>query len=171
MPRKKATPVSRTDALKQLAGDLPPEKDSGTFVPSVSPNLTSLKTSDTIGKLAAAILSVNKVVRIVTHDTQGYNYTYASLSTVLQTIDEPLLKAGIAIIQFPCSSTGSIGVVTRLVHAPSGEWIEGAFLMPIPHLKGTNVTQNAGAAITYARRYAIVSVLGLVAEADTDAAD
>ena len=62
----------------------------------------------------------------------------------------------------------SLGVITVLVHE-SGQFVRARFLMPIPSLSSTNVTQDAGAAITYARRYALSAVLGVASDDDTDA--
>ena len=50
----------------------------------------------------------------------------------------------------------------------SGEYIQSEFVMPLPSLTSANVTQQAGAGITYARRYALAAVLRIAADEDTD---
>ena len=57
-------------------------------------------------------------------------------------------------------------VVVRLVHGPSGQWIEGALPLVLPD-HGADV-QRLGSAITYVRRYLLCTMLGLVAADEDD---
>ena len=60
-----------------------------------------------------------------------------------------------------------VALTTRLIHA-SGEWIEDTLIMPIPVVGKSNDAQAYGAALTYARRYALTAMLGIVADEDMD---
>jgi hypothetical protein len=55
-----------------------------------------------------------------------------------------------------------LGLETKLVHAESGEWQSSLLVMPLPK----NDPQGYGSALTYARRYALSSMVGLVTEDD-----
>lgn len=84
---------------------------------------------------------------------------YADLQEVMDTVKPHLKKNRLLPVQSP---TGEFGMHTRIVHVPSGQYVEDTF-----HIKLSNVNpQLAGAVITYQRRYAIVSMLGLVVEDD-----
>lgn len=185
MPKRNA----RTAAVKAMRSngshlpDLPDEGDNQStltqektttkespFSIPLLPELVRTLTSASTDKLMSAILSVNKKVRLINHDSEAYTASYASLSHVMTTLTEHLTHNGLVISQFPCSVGPGLGVITRITHAPSGQFIEAPFFMPMPSLKGATATQKAGAAITYARRYAIVSALGIVADKDIDAA-
>lgn len=124
--------------------------------------------SPQIDKLAKAFVAFRAVCPNMDKDRKGYNYKYTTLANVIETSREPLKKQGLAVMQFPIAGPGSLGVITTIMHE-SGQYIRSRFLMPIPGLSGTNVTQDAGAAITYARRYALSAVLCVASDDDTDA--
>ena len=87
-------------------------------------------------------------------------YKYLTLHTLHEAVMPLLTKHGLVWITKPEHD----GLVYRLKHT-SGQEIEGG--MP---LHGVHDMQTLGSAITYARRYALVSVLGLVADEDDDGA-
>lgn len=69
--------------------------------------------------------------------------------------------------QLPCPApvelgAGHIGLETRLIHAESGQWISSMAVIPLPK----NDPQGMGSAITYARRYSLCAMLGIVTEDD-----
>lgn len=154
-------PEAPPDEEKTPANPLPQEA-------SWPPGTAEFETSESIDALAAAFVEFRKSAPNLSKDTQGYNYTYTSLATVIETLQPHLSKHGLAVTQFPISGPQGLGVITVLLHR-SGQYIRSRFLLPIPSLKGTNITQDAGAAITYARRYGISSVLCVASEEDTDA--
>ena len=81
-----------------------------------------------------------------------------------------LLSAqAIWLTQLPCPApvelgAGHIGLETRLIHAESGQWISSVAIIPLPK----NDPQGMGSAITYARRYALTAMLGIITEEDDD---
>jgi hypothetical protein len=122
--------------------------------------------------LYKALAAFQQEVPVIHKDTQGYSYTYADLPTILEKIN-PLLKThGLGFTQV-IGNTGSYNVInTTVFHAESGESISGSALIPEDvELKGMNKFQVLGSAITYLRRYALSSMLGLVTDKDNDAAD
>lgn len=94
-----------------------------------------------------------------------FSYRYAPLDEILSLVRPILSKYELSIVQIPIMSEGMVGVTTTLLHN-SGEWIETE---PILLKLDKQSAQGAGSAITYARRYAISSILGISSEDDNDA--
>lgn len=89
---------------------------------------------------------------------------FASLATVRESVLPILMKHGLVLTQFPKSAEGHAGCANKLLHI-SGEWLEEDCLLPLDRVNA----QGAGSAITYARRYSLQSIAGIVAEEDDDA--
>lgn len=90
---------------------------------------------------------------------------YADLSAVWAAI-APFTMNGIAITQLPQASLDGSHIVlaTQLTHAESGQWMRSCLTMPVVK----NDPQGFGSALTYARRYALGCMTGLVTEEDDD---
>ena len=86
---------------------------------------------------------------------------YADLAEVIHCAKEALATNGLSIAQFPLTHDGKAGVRTLLMHS-SGEYIEDVLLLACTKQD----PQAMGSAITYARRYAYQSVLGIPSEDD-----
>lgn len=82
---------------------------------------------------------------------------YASLNEVLDKVKEPLNKLGVVILQEPAAE----GLFTRLYDTENGTEASSF----VPFINATDM-QKLGGAITYARRYALVSMLALEDEDD-----
>lgn len=102
---------------------------------------------------------------IIHKDTSGFNYTYADLPKIISTITPLLQKHGL------CFSQPLVGnsIRTIIYHVDSGEYIESLTEIPLVELAKMNVYQSFGSGITYYRRYALSSILGLVTDKDIDA--
>jgi hypothetical protein len=92
-------------------------------------------------------------------DAGPMRYTYADLGDVLAEARPKLKECGLALVQVP---TTTFGVSTTLFHK-SGQWLRFAPLRIAP---AGGTPQHVGSAITYARRYSILSILGLATEDD-----
>ena len=124
--------------------------------------------SEKITNIATAMLKVQKQLRPALRDSyNGFTQSkYATLNSVMDACSEALINAGIWVTQYPVPVEGdgsNLGLVTKLVHAESGEWQESLIVMPLD--KAAN-PQAYGSALTYARRYGLSSMVGLVAEDD-----
>jgi hypothetical protein len=98
--------------------------------------------------------------------TQGYGYTYADLPKIFEVINPLLKKHGLGFTQL----IHGTDLITIIFHVESGETLESKTSIPQNvALKGMNDFQVLGSAITYLRRYALSSALGLVTDKDTDA--
>ena len=133
-----------------------------------------MKTSETISNLAESLKTFQAKMVTLPKDASGYGYKYTPLDTVVGAIRENLAAAGLSFVQMPSAAPFEYGpdvvaLTTRLMHV-SGEWLEDTLIIPVPQVGKSNQAQAYGAALTYARRYALTSMLGIVADEDTDAA-
>jgi hypothetical protein len=119
--------------------------------------------SESIKELATALCNfqgeVEKIKKTATNPF--FKSKYATLSDILDVIREPLTANGLSFVQFP---SGEYGLSTMLMHS-SGEWLSESYIMkPVK-----TDPQGAGSVITYQRRYALGSILGLNIDIDDDA--
>ena len=94
-------------------------------------------------------------------DNPFFGSKYANLEAVINCAKSALDNNGLAVSQFPIMDQGYCGVETILMHS-SGEWISNTLLLACKKQD----PQAMGSAITYARRYAYQSVLGIPSEDD-----
>lgn len=123
--------------------------------------------SETTSKLFSALIKARTEIETVIKDKDGYGYKYATLDNVISMLKGVLPKYGLGFAQFPESINGKDGVTTIVMHE-SGEYMSARYEMEATEMKGTNLTQQKGASITYTRRYALCSVFGIPTEEDTD---
>jgi ERF superfamily len=98
------------------------------------------------------------------------SFRYASLSSGLDIIRRTLGSAQIAITQTTGIDqvSGMVNLNTVLLHT-SGEWISSDW--PVCQISETSAPRRMGAALTYARRYALFTMVGIAGEDDLDAPD
>src|SRR3979490_1410755 len=98
------------------------------------------------------------------------SFRYASLSSGLDIVRKALGGQQIAIAQTTDidRANGTVNLTTILLHT-SGEWISSDW--PVRKLSETSAPRRMGAALTYARRYALVMMVGIAGEDDLDAPD
>ncbi len=132
-----------------------------------------MRTSESINELATALakaqgeftkIEKRKHAKIKTTSGRDYGYAYADISDVLAAVLPPLSKHGLSVVQPTVLRDGMMLITTRIMHAGSGQWLESDY--PVCSLNGDH--QKMGAANTYARRYALTSLLAVAADEDTD---
>lgn len=123
--------------------------------------------SDSKSNLFSALIKARTEIDAVVKDKDGYGYKYATLDNVISMLKGVLPKYGLGYAQFPETQDGKDGVTTIVMHE-SGEYMSARYEMEATEMKGTNLTQQKGASITYTRRYALCSVFGIPTEEDTD---
>jgi hypothetical protein len=98
------------------------------------------------------------------------NFRYASLSSGLDIIRKSQGGQQIAVAQTTDidRANGMVNLTTILLHT-SGEWISSDW--PVCQLSETSAPRRMGAALTYARRYALFTMVGIAGEDDLDAPD
>ncbi len=119
--------------------------------------------SESIKNIAGALVKFQASVSKVAKEANNpfFKSKYASLANILDTIQKPLSECGLAISQFPDENA----LTTIILHADSGEWMESSYVMPVAK---QNDPQAMGSAMTYARRYALGSILNLNIDDDDD---
>jgi len=122
--------------------------------------------SETISKIAAALVAFNGEVKSISHDSENPHFKsqYTSLDHMIDETKPILHKHGLTVMQFPGGDGEKITVRTMILH-DSGEWIETEPLTLRPVKMDP---QGAGSAITYARRYSYAAALSLSLGDDDD---
>jgi hypothetical protein len=97
-------------------------------------------------------------------------FRYASLASGLDIVRKSLGQHEIATVQTTAidQDSGQIRLTTLLAHA-SGEWISSDW--PVCPISEMAAPHKMGAALTYARRYALFALVGIAGEDDLDAPD
>lgn len=137
--------------------------------------------SNKIGALAAALAkaqseiknppkSLRAVIESPFPREDPRAFRYAPLSAGLDIIRKCLGQHEIATVQATAIDphTGLVRLTTTLVHV-SGEWISSDW--PVCSVNETSAPHRMGAALTYARRYALFTLVGIAGEDDLDAPD
>lgn len=119
--------------------------------------------------LFKSLAAFQQEVPVIHKGTQGFGYSYADLPAIFEKINPLLAKHGLGFTQLLQSKDGLSYIVTLIFHIESGENIESQIILPQVTLKGMNDYQSFGSGVTYFRRYALSSALGLVTDKDTDA--
>jgi hypothetical protein len=139
------------------------------------------RSSPSIASLAAALAKaqaelVNPEKSLVATISSGHrggpeqSFRYAPLSSGLDIVRKTLGQHEIATLQTTAidRAAGLVNLTTVLAHA-SGEWIASDW--PVCAIADTATPRRMGAALTYARRYALFALVGIAGEDDLDAPD
>jgi hypothetical protein len=136
-----------------------------------SPSIASLAAA--LAKAQAELVNPEKSM-VATVRSEGSaaerSFRYASLSSGLDIARKTLGLHEIAIVQTTAidQAAGVVNLTTVLAHA-SGEWIASDW--PVCSVSDTATPRRMGAALTYARRYALFTLVGIAGEDDLDAPD
>ena len=120
-----------------------------------------------VDKIAAALCKVQGELDVARKDKRNpfYKNSYADLAEIMSVARKPLCKHGIAVTQLcqPCGIDGRTCLGTVLMHT-SGQCISSTY--PLNPVKVD--PQGVGGAVTYARRYALGAILGIVSDGEDD---
>jgi len=139
------------------------------------------RSSSSIASLAAALAKAQgelvnpekSLTATIRSDGPGgteQTFRYASLASGLDIVRKTLGQHEIATMQTTAidQAAGIVNLTTLLAHA-SGEWIASDW--PVCAITETAAPHRMGAALTYARRYALFTLVGIAGEDDVDAPD
>ena len=139
------------------------------------------RSSETIGAIAAALAkaqaeltnpekSLTATIRASHPRDNDQTFRYAALSSGLDIVRKTLGGHEIATVQTTAidNEAGLIRLTTTLAHS-SGEWLSSEW--PVCPIAETAAPRRMGAALTYARRYALFTLVGIAGEDDLDAPD
>lgn len=128
-----------------------------------------MNASQDISELSKALFNVQNTLPPAIKDAHNkfVGNDYATLNSVMDTCRDALYSHGIWLVQLPCPApvelgTGHIGLETRLTHIESGQWLSSVTVIPLPK----SDPQGLGSALTYARRYSLCTILGIITEDD-----
>ncbi len=130
--------------------------------------------SSALAKAQAEMVNPEKsLVATIRSDGPGrtdQTFCYAPLSSGLDIVRKTLGQHEIATVQTTAidQTAGRVNLTTVLAHA-SGEWIASDW--PVCAIADTATPHRMGAALTYARRYALFTLVGIAGEDDVDARD
>ena len=139
------------------------------------------QSSSSIGALATALAKAQielvnpekSMVATIRSDDKGgaeQIFRYAPLSSGLEILRKTLGQHEIAILQATAidQTAGVVKLTTTLCHS-SGEWVGSTW--PVCSVEDMASPKRMGAALTYARRYALFTLAGIAGEDDLDAPD
>src|SRR5215207_7980435 len=137
------------------------------------------RSSESVAALASALAkaqaelvnpekSLTATIRAERPGESERSFRYAPLSSGLDVVRKTLGQHEIATVQTTTidQAGGMVNLTTMLAHA-SGEWIASEW--PVCPVAETANPQRMGAALTYARRYALFTLVGIAGEDDLDA--
>ena len=137
-----------------------------------SPSIAALATALAKAQTELANPEKSLIGTIEPEDGQGgaRRFRYAPLSSGLEIVRKTLGQHEIATVQSTAidQAAGVVNLTTVLAHA-SGEWIASDW--PVCPIAETARPHRMGAALTYARRYALFTLVGIAGEDDLDAPD
>lgn len=123
-----------------------------------------------MNKILKAMLEVQTGITNPEKTKSGHKYMYTGLPQLMLMV-RPILNAhGLLIVQSSDDTADTIGVVTTIYHAESGEHLTSTTRAPRADLPAQNQYQAHGSAFTYLRKYAVEALLG-IASTDTPDAD
>ena len=139
------------------------------------------RSSETIGSIAAALAKAQAeltnpekalvaTIRASNPRERDKTFRYAALSSGLDIVRKSLGSHEIATVQTTAidKEAGLIHLTTTLAHS-SGEWLSSEW--PVCAISEATAPRRMGAALTYARRYALFTLVGIAGEDDLDAPD
>ena len=119
--------------------------------------------SESINELAGALAKAQGLVEGASKDkvNPAFHSRYADLSSVWDACRGPLSANGLAVVQAPRADGQRVTVTTTVFHS-SGQWLSEELTVNAKDA----LPQSVGSAITYARRYALMSFVGIAPDDD-----
>lgn len=128
-----------------------------------------IQTSSEISKITNALFKFQGECPLLPKDgvaniSASRRYQYTKLDTMIDLIKPILQKNGLFFIQPVVNNGHGDYLVTRIYHM-SGEWIDSSILLRDDE---SGTSQEFGSQLTYKKRYALATILGLAADEDDD---
>ena len=128
--------------------------------------MSAIQKSPTTAMLFSALAKAQSQIGVASKDkvNPAFNSRYVDLSAVLTAVLPAWNANGLAVTQFPLVSDGNEWIeLTTLVSHSSGEFLEHAMRMPVG---GKRDAHAVGSATTYARRYSVAAIAGVIQDDD-----
>jgi hypothetical protein len=120
--------------------------------------------SETLAEIVPALVKAKAAFLPAVRDSENPHFRskFVSLEGVHKAVDEALLANGLVVVQpTRVGEDGRAVLITRLMHS-SGEWLAGEY----PVTASQAGPQGEGSGMTYARRYALMAMMGIAPEDD-----
>ena len=117
-----------------------------------------MQTSESIKQISKSLVKAQSEIGGAVKDKQNtfFNSSYATLGAVIEAAKPSLTENKLCVIQNPYNEANAVGIETVILHE-SGEYIAERFAMPWKKVDPT----EQGKLISYARRYALMSMLNI----------
>lgn len=124
-----------------------------------------MKTSEQINEVISALAKAQGMMApaIFNKKNPHFGQKYADFTSCMDACRLPLSQNGLAIVQACQTIDGKLFLVTMIAHT-SGQWLKSEF----PLNPSKQDSQGIGSAMTYAKRYSLCGILGIVADEDGD---
>lgn len=129
-----------------------------------------MKYSETVDTLLPAMAAAKALAPSFKKDTDGHKYKYADLDQVVESFKQYFAPQGLYFQQGTDDESGSpevVKLITRIWHIESGQWMESSVTSNVDKFVGP---QGVGSAMTYLRRYALATMMGVATDDDDGAA-
>jgi hypothetical protein len=125
-----------------------------------------MQRSENINELAAALAKAQGAMAAASKDGSNphLRVKYVTLGAIWEAARQALSANALAVTQSPALDRGAVTIETLLMHA-SGQWCLSSLAIPCPRAE----PQAVGAAITYARKYALAAMVGVAPEDEESA--
>lgn len=119
--------------------------------------------------LRVAMVKAQAAMRAATKDKVNPHFgnKYADLAGVWEAAKEAMAAHGLGVTQDVVNDINGVSVATTVLHEAGGALTAKPLWLPVP----VKTPQGYGSAITYARRYSLAAVLGIVPDDDGNAAN
>ena len=124
-----------------------------------------MRTSESIDAISAALAKAQKTIKTAAKASANpyFHSRYSDLSEIVEACRSALAENDLSVIQAGAKREYGWVLVTRLAHK-SGQWFEGEF----PMLAKDQTAQALGSATTYAKRYSLAAMVGVVSSEEDD---
>jgi len=128
-----------------------------------------MNTSEQINEIAAALSKAQGQIVPAKYDAQNPHLKsrYTTLASVWDAIRKPLSDNGLAVVQIVTTEPDGMYLLTRLMHS-SGQFVQATYPIAAGDSRGVSAAQAVGSALTYARRYSLTALVGVVSDDDDD---
>jgi len=125
--------------------------------------------SEQINELAGALSKAQGQIVPAKYDAQNPHLKsrYTTLASVWDAIRKPLSDNGLAVVQIVTTEPDGMYLLTRLMHS-SGQFVQATYPIAAGDSRGVSAAQAVGSALTYARRYSLTALVGVVSDDDDD---
>jgi hypothetical protein len=123
--------------------------------------------TENVNELFTALAKAQGKITSASKETKGYNYKYADLASVWDACRAALSENGLSVTHIEAQNELGDILITILNHS-SGQWIRSITPIRVKPSGKMNELQDRGSVLTYLKRYALTSIVGVAPAEDDD---